>query len=142
MKSITLLIVLEMLVTSATAQPHKQLKGLIHFGEHLALGAGTEVAVSLIAGRPHGWAAGLASTAVVAAVKEGTDAYSGRDSKNMAAFHALTILAGAVVAARVSQIWMEPGRHSEHLSDFHLRYISCIEDQLGFHPCALVRSGP
>jgi enoyl-CoA hydratase/carnithine racemase len=70
--------------------------------EHLALGAGTQLAVSQAAGGPSKYGAGLVATGILASVKEGSDVVAHRDTKKKAILHALTIMvgAGAVAAAR------------------------------------------
>ena len=85
-------------VPAAHARP-KWKKVLIHAAEHVALGAGTEVAVSQVAGGPRKYWAGITAAGIVAGFKEGTDAVAGRDTKKQAAWHALTIMAGAGIAA-------------------------------------------
>jgi hypothetical protein len=69
--------------------------------EHLALGAGTEIAVSQAAGGSKKYGAGILAAGIVAGFKEGADAVAKRDTKKEAAIHALTILAGAAVAVVV-----------------------------------------
>jgi hypothetical protein len=70
--------------------------------EHLALGSGTEVAVSYAAGGPRKYGAGILAAGLVAGFKEGADAVAKRDTKKEAAFHALTIVAGAGIAIGVT----------------------------------------
>lgn len=76
-----------------------------HLGEHILLGVGTYVAVSEVSraggDRTPYWP-GLLATALVAALKEGTDAYNGSDTNLEAAWHAASIVgaAGAVAAVR------------------------------------------
>lgn len=69
------------------------------FGEHLALGAGTEAGISYAAGGEAKWPAGLAAAALVAGFKEGADASADRDTKRQAAFHAFSVLLGGVIIA-------------------------------------------
>jgi hypothetical protein len=69
--------------------------------EHLAIGAGTEVGISQIAGGAGKYPAGISAAAIVAGFKEGADASSGRDTKKQAAFHAISIVVGAGIAALV-----------------------------------------
>ena len=81
----------------AQARPHPKLKAVARVAEHLAIGAGVQFGVQRAA---HGqWQPGLIAAGAVAAFKEGTDALDGRDTKKMAALHALTIFAGASVVA-------------------------------------------
>lgn len=63
------------------------------------LGAGTEVAISQIAGGPKKYAAGVSAAAIVAAFKEGADAEAGRDTPRQAAWHAFSIVLGAGIMA-------------------------------------------
>jgi hypothetical protein len=86
-----------LLATSAQAKPHPKLKAVLKVAGHLAIGAGTEIAVSRIAGGPQKWPAGLVAAGAVAGFKEGSDALSGADTSGQAATHAATIVLGAVI---------------------------------------------
>jgi len=74
---------------------------VLRFLGHLAIGAGTEVAVSQVAGGAQKWPSGIVATGAVAGFKEGADAQAGRDTRKQAVWHALTILAGAGIAAAI-----------------------------------------
>lgn len=90
-----------LLAPGCEAKPNIK-KGLLTVIEHVSLGAGTQAAVSYTANAQHpNWQAGLVGVGIMAAVKEGSDVVSGRDTKKQAAVHALTILAGAGVVATV-----------------------------------------
>jgi hypothetical protein len=97
-----LLIVL-LLGTSVQAKPHPKLKAALKVAGHLAIGAGTEIAVSRIAGGPQKWPAGLLAAGAVAGFKEGSDALSGADTSGEAATHAATIVLGAVVSILIKR---------------------------------------
>lgn len=94
------LVVLLLLCSVCSAQNVK--RTLLKIAEHVAVGAGVEIAVSRTAGGPGKYPAGIVAVGLTAGFKEGADAVAGRDSKKMATWHALTILAGAGVAAAAS----------------------------------------
>jgi hypothetical protein len=81
---------------------------------HLGLGAGVEIGVSQAAGGPQKYGAGLLASGLVAGFKEASDAIAGRDTKKQAIFHALTIVAGAGIAAaawhKAPNCWSACGR--------------------------------
>lgn len=108
MKAIVLALVVISLASVSYGQikPSKKKQFTVAL-EHLALGAGTEIAISQSAGGANHYPAGLVGAGLVAGFKEGSDAVSGRDSKKMAALHALTIVAGAGIAALV---WHSSGQ--------------------------------
>jgi len=98
MRTIILSLALLAWVPQAHAIP-KWKKVLVRVAEHVSLGAGTEIAVSQAAGGPKKYLAGISAAGIVAVVKEGSDVVAGRDTKKEAAWHALTIVAGAGIAA-------------------------------------------
>jgi len=98
MRAIILCLALLAWVSPAHAGP-KWKKVLVRVVEHVSLGAGTEIAVSQTAGGPKKYLAGISAAGIVAVVKEGSDVIAGRDTKKEAAWHALTIVAGAGIAA-------------------------------------------
>jgi len=97
MRALILSLALLAWVPQTHATP-KWKKVLVRVAEHVAIGAGTEVAVSQVAGGARKWPAGLVAAGAVAGFKEGSDAVAGRDTKKQAALHALTIVAGAGAA--------------------------------------------
>lgn len=98
---LVLALALSLVAIPCQAQPSSKLKKVLTVVEHLALGAGTQLAVSYAAGGPNKWPAGLVAAGIVAGFKEGADAVAKRDTPKQAAIHALTILAGAGVTAAV-----------------------------------------
>src|SRR5215471_17050944 len=96
MKILAMLAIMCLMSTQAAAFPFRKVLKVVG---HLAIGAGTEVAVSQAAGGGKKWPAGLLAAGAVAGFKEGADAQAGRDTKKQAVIHALTIVAGAGAAA-------------------------------------------
>jgi hypothetical protein len=94
------LLLLSLLLCSIQS-PAQSMRKVLRTVEHLAIGAGVEIGVSQAAGGSRKYAAGLIAAGAVAGFKEGSDAVAGRDTKKMAAIHALTILAGAGFAVAV-----------------------------------------
>jgi len=92
-----ILVAILILNGAGAAQAKPKLKTVVRVAEHLAIGAGVQLAVSQAAGGR--WQPGLIAAGAVAAFKEGTDALDGKDTRGMAALHALTILAGAGITA-------------------------------------------
>lgn len=93
------LLILAFLLLGGTAEGQSKKHKVLTALEHLALGAGTEVAVSQAAGGPQKYQAGLLASGIVAGFKEGADAVAGRDTKKQAFLHAITIIGGAGIAA-------------------------------------------
>jgi hypothetical protein len=89
--TILLLIFLLLVPTSIQAKPHPKLKAALKVAGHLAIGAGTEIAVSRIAGGPQKWPAGLVAAGAVAGFKEGSDALSGADTSGQKETDFLTL---------------------------------------------------
>jgi hypothetical protein len=96
------LLLLSLLLCSVPSPAQHIKRNLLRIAEHVAIGVGVEIGVSRAAGGPKKYAAGIVAAGAVAAFKEGSDAVCGADSKKMAAIHALTILAGAGIAAATS----------------------------------------
>jgi hypothetical protein len=95
------LLLLSLLLCSVPSPAQHIKRNLLRIAEHVAIGAGVEIAVSRAAGGPHKYAAGIIAGGAVAAFKESADAICGADSKKMAAIHGLTILAGTGLAVAV-----------------------------------------
>ena len=104
-KTLISLLVMCLLSSHVSAQGPHYKKFFVHLGEHLALGAGTEVGISQLAGGPQKYTAGIVATGAVAGWKEGTDALDKDrktgDTKKQAAWHAFSILAGAGIVAAI-----------------------------------------
>jgi hypothetical protein len=92
-------LVLFLLLCSLPCHARHVKSTLLKVAEHVSLGVGVEITVSRVAGGPNKYAAGIVAGGLVAGFKEGSDAVAGRDTKKQAAWHAATILAGAVIAA-------------------------------------------
>jgi hypothetical protein len=95
------LLLVSLLLCSVQSPAQHVKRNLLRVVEHVALGAGVEIAVSRTAGGPGKYPAGIVAAGAVAGFKEGADAITGADTKKMAVWHALTILAGAGIAAAV-----------------------------------------
>jgi hypothetical protein len=95
------LLLLSLLLCSVPSPAQHIKRNLLRIAEHVAIGAGVEIAISRAAGGANKYTAGIIAGGAVAAFKEGSDAICGADSKRMAAIHALTILAGSGIAAAV-----------------------------------------
>lgn len=74
---------------------------MVPISEHLAIGAGTEVGISELAGGSDKYAAGITAAALVAAFKEGTDAAAHKDTKRSAFIDAMEIVFGAGIVAAI-----------------------------------------
>ena len=94
-KAVQALALALILATGVQAKPHKLLQVL----EHVSFGAGVEIGMSQAAGGPSHVAMGMGSAAIVAGLKEYADYQAGKDTKKQAITHALTIVAGAGIAA-------------------------------------------
>jgi hypothetical protein len=95
------LLLVTLLLWSIPSPAQHVKRNLLRVVEHVALGAGVEIAVSRTAGGPGRYPAGILAAGITAGFKEGADAISGADTKKMATWHALSILAGAGIAAAV-----------------------------------------
>jgi hypothetical protein len=93
------IVFLAAVLASHPAAPAPKAHPALTFIEHLALGAGTEIAVSQVAGGPRKYGAGLLGAGITAGFKEGADWQAGRDTKKKAIRHFLMIALGAGIAA-------------------------------------------
>jgi hypothetical protein len=96
------MLLLSLLLCSVPSPAQHIKRNLLKMVEHISVGTGVEIAVSRTAGGPNKFVAGIVAGGLVAGFKEGADAVAGRDSKKMAAIHALYILAGSGIAAAAS----------------------------------------
>lgn len=75
-------------------------RAVVRLAEHLAIGAGSCAAITALDHGAHPrWAPCIATTALVAGFKEGSDANNGQDTRKEAIRHALMILAGGGATA-------------------------------------------
>ena len=80
---------------------HPRKAEVVRLAEHMAIGAGTEVGISQLAGGSQKVTAGVTASAAVAVAKEGSDYHNKKDSLKMAVIHALEIMAGAGTAVLI-----------------------------------------